>query len=119
MPTTDTEQQPDTTPPSPAVAGKTGKRASAPAAPEPPAAEQAAPESPAEDAAPQLEPPAPGWYRNTAATDLIVMPDHYPSVQLEPGKAAWLPDDPRHPNLERCDAPAPDALAADTAGSEK
>lgn len=83
---------------------------------QPPAADPA-PDAPVEGEAPGK--PEPGWFRNTAATDLLAMPDHYPSKRLVPGEATWLPDDPRHPDLERCDAPAPDAPAADTAGSEK
>ena len=84
-----------------------------------------APAEPVEDAAAEPEPPEPesGWFRNTARTSLTVIPDRYPAVKLAPGEAAWLPDDPRHPDLERCDAPdpapAPDEAAADTAGSQK
>lgn len=77
-----------------------------------------------EDAAAEDAPPEPGWFRNTATVPLTVIPDQYPAARLEPGEAAWLPDDPQHPNLERCEAPeptpAPDSAAADdTAGSEK
>lgn len=80
---------------------------------------------PVEDAAtaPEQPQPEPGWFRNTAKTPLTVIPDQYPAAKLTPGEAAWLPDDPHHPNLERCEAPEPapepDAAAADTAGSEK
>jgi hypothetical protein len=122
MPATDTAPPPDTTPPSPAAATKAtgGKKGGAPAEQDAPAAETATDAVPdAADAAPEPEPPAPGWFRNTATTELIVMPDRYPSKQLAPGEATWLPDDPRHPNLERCDAPAPAVDAADTTGSEK
>ena len=73
-----------------------------------------------EDAATEPGPPEPepGWFRNTATVSLTVIPDQYPAANLAPGEASWLPDDPRHPNLERCDAPEPET-AADTAGSEK
>lgn len=124
MPTTDTGPQPDTTPPSPAAAGKTGKRANAPAVTETLAAPAPAPAAVADvetetEAATEPAPPEPGWFRNTSETPLVVIPDRYPSTTLAPGEATWLPDDPRHPNLERCDAPAPDATAADTTGSEQ
>lgn len=77
-----------------------------------------------EDAAGEPEPePEPGWFRNTAKTPLTVIPDQYPAARLEPDEAAWLPDDPHHPNLERCEAPEPapepTAAADDTAGSEQ
>jgi len=133
----DTAQPSDTTPPSPAAAGKSGKRASS-KAPDPAAADQAAvapadttadTTEPVEDAAAEPEAPAPpepepGWFRNTSVVPLLSMPDQYPSATLKPGEARWLPDDPRHPNLERCDAPepaaepGPAAADADTAGSE-
>lgn len=76
---------------------------------------------PVEDAVAEPPKPEPGWFRNTAKTPLTVIPDQYPAAKLTPGEAAWLPDDPHHPNLERCEAPEPelDAAAADTAGSEK
>jgi hypothetical protein len=125
MPATDTAQPSDTTPPSPAGGGKTGKGGSASKAPAAAAADQtpvATPDAPvetAEDSAAEPPAPKPGWFRNTGAVELTVMPDQYPSAKLAPGEATWLPDDPRHPNLERCDAPTPDAPAADTAGSEK
>lgn len=67
-------------------------------------------------------PPEPGWYRNTAATPLIVQPHRYPSKTLAPGAATWLPDNPRHPDLVPCDEPPPTAGptdGADTTGSEK
>ena len=113
MPATDTAPLPDTTPPSPAAAGKTtGKKVVAQTSVADPI-----PDAAVEDEAPGK--PEPGWFRNTAATNLLVLPDHYPSKRLAPGEATWLPDDPRHPDLERCDPPAPAAEAADTAGSEK
>lgn len=78
---------------------------------------------PAEDTEIEPAPPEPGWFRNTAKTALTVIPDQYPAANLAPGEAAWLPDDPRHPDLERCDAPEPapepGTADADTAGSEK
>jgi hypothetical protein len=123
MPATETGPQPDTKLPSPAAASKpaSGKRASDTAAPaEPEATVAETPEAAADAAEEQpTREPEPGWFRNTAATPLISMPDQYPSATLAPGEARWLPDDPRHPNLERCDAPAPDTAAADTTGSEK
>lgn len=78
--------------------------------------ETTAPETTAE-AAPQPPAAEPGWYRNTAATPLIVQPHQYPSKQLEPGEATWLPDNPHHRDIKPCDAPPP--AAADPAGSEK
>lgn len=112
---------PPTTPAADAGATKAtapSKRSAASVEHQTPAEAPAADQTPVE-AAPELPAPEPGWFRNTAATELTVLPDQYPSARLAPGEAAWLPDDPRHPNLERCDAPAPDAGAADTAGSEK
>lgn len=114
---------PNTTPAADAGATKAsapGKRAATPAAQETPAAPAVTDATAVvAETAPAPPEPEPGWFRNTAATPLTVLPDRYPSARLEPGQAAWLPDDPRHPNLERCDAPDPDANAADTAGSEK
>lgn len=87
-----------------------------------PEAATAAP-APAEDAQPPK--PEPGWYRNTAATPLIVQPHQYPSKQLAPGEATWLPDNPRHRDIEPCGEPpqpAPSAEPADgtdTTGSEQ
>jgi len=133
----DTAQPSDTTPPSLAAAGKGGKRGSGSKAPDPAAADQAAvapadaAAEPAEDAElvddaatePGPPEPKPGWFRNTAKTPLTVIPDQYPAANLAPGEAAWLPDDPRHPNIERCEPPEPAAepetADADTAGSEK
>jgi hypothetical protein len=71
--------------------------------------------------APEPGPPAPepGWFRNTAATPLTVLPDQYPSARLAPGEATWLPDDPHHPDLRRCDEPTPAEGADDTTRSEK
>lgn len=106
----------DTTPP-PSAAGKTSKRAAAPDVTAVPAADPAAEAvdtAATEPAIPEAATPTPGWFRNTAATTLIVV---FPTRELEPGEVTWLPDDPRHPNLERCDPPAP-APAADTTGSE-
>lgn len=51
-----------------------------------------------------------GWFRNTDAVALTVLPDGHPSARLEPGDACWLPTDPHHPHLTRCDPP----VAADT-----
>ena len=79
------------------------------------AVEAPAAAEPVEDDAPP--PPKPGWYRNSGPVDLIVQPHNYPSTQLEPGEATWLPDDPQHRDIEPCDEPPP--AAADTAGSEK
>lgn len=96
------------------------KRASAPGVPETPDAEPIVVEPPAEvaeTATPETAPLSPGWFRNAAPVPLTVLPDQYPSARLAPGESAWLPDDPHHPDLERCDAPA--AAAADTTGSEK
>lgn len=68
-------------------------------------------------------PPESGWYRNTAATALTVVPDQYPSRTLAPGEAVWLPSNPRHRDLVPCDGPPPappaEAGDADTTGSEK
>lgn len=82
------------------------------------------PESTVETAAEELPPPPePGWYRNTAATPMVVVPDRYPSRTLAPGEAVWLPDNPRHRDIQPCDEPPPPpaeaAAGTDTTGSEK
>lgn len=67
--------------------------------------------------APEPAPDTSGWYRNSADVALLVMPDGYPSAQLDPGQVVWLPSDPQHPDLRPCDAPT--VAAADTTGSEQ
>lgn len=71
------------------------------------------------EAVPVPEPDTSGWYRNNSAVPLLVQPTGYPSKLLQPDKATWLPADPQHPDLKPCDAPAPEAAAEDTTGSEK
>ncbi len=48
-----------------------------------------------------------GWFRNTSAGPLTVVPEGAPSAVLEPGGATWLPRDPSHPHLQPCDTPPP------------
>lgn len=86
------------------------------AAPAPEAVQEPAPD-PSDALAAEPEADTSGWFRNTSATELTVLPDRYPSAKISPDEATWLPADPRHPNLERCDAP--DGPAADTPRSEK
>lgn len=84
----------------------------------PPPAGPAAAEPAVVETTETVEQPPPadtsGWYRNRALVPLLVQPTGYPSTELAPGGATWLPADPQHPDLEPCDAPAPVPADADT-----